>query len=146
MKICSECGKELMDKAVICPGCGCPQTEMKKCTTCGQMIMAKAVICPKCGCLQENTANSHVYSDAYQPDKQKHLEPNAETSGDKPNMLVNIISFFLPLIGYLIFIICACIGKSKRLGNSAAKWAGWGVITFFAFFLILGVLQQLSII
>ncbi len=25
MKHCSKCGKELMDEAVICPGCGCPQ-------------------------------------------------------------------------------------------------------------------------
>lgn len=24
MKFCSKCGKELLDKAVICPGCGCP--------------------------------------------------------------------------------------------------------------------------
>ena len=24
MKICSKCGKELMDEAVICTGCGCP--------------------------------------------------------------------------------------------------------------------------
>ena len=24
MKFCSHCGKELMDEAVICPGCGCP--------------------------------------------------------------------------------------------------------------------------
>lgn len=25
MKYCSKCGKELMDEAVVCPGCGCPQ-------------------------------------------------------------------------------------------------------------------------
>ena len=24
MKYCSKCGKELLDEAVICPGCGCP--------------------------------------------------------------------------------------------------------------------------
>ncbi len=24
MKYCSHCGKELLDEAVICPGCGCP--------------------------------------------------------------------------------------------------------------------------
>ena len=24
MKFCSHCGNELMDEAVICPGCGCP--------------------------------------------------------------------------------------------------------------------------
>ena len=25
MKFCSKCGKQLMDEAVICPGCGCAQ-------------------------------------------------------------------------------------------------------------------------
>ena len=25
MKYCQKCGKELMDEAVICPNCGCPQ-------------------------------------------------------------------------------------------------------------------------
>lgn len=25
MKYCSKCGKEIMDEAVICPGCGCAQ-------------------------------------------------------------------------------------------------------------------------
>ena len=30
MKFCSHCGKELMDEAVVCPGCGCPvQTDKK---------------------------------------------------------------------------------------------------------------------
>ncbi len=24
MKYCTKCGKEIMDEAVICPGCGCP--------------------------------------------------------------------------------------------------------------------------
>lgn len=27
MKYCRKCGKELMDEAVICPGCGCSQTD-----------------------------------------------------------------------------------------------------------------------
>ena len=27
MKYCSNCGKEIMDEAVICPGCGCATTE-----------------------------------------------------------------------------------------------------------------------
>lgn len=25
MKYCSKCGKEIMDEALICPGCGCAQ-------------------------------------------------------------------------------------------------------------------------
>ena len=31
MKFCQKCGKEIMDEAVVCPGCGCPvATESKK--------------------------------------------------------------------------------------------------------------------
>ena len=25
MKYCSKCGKEIMDEAIVCPGCGCSQ-------------------------------------------------------------------------------------------------------------------------
>lgn len=30
MKFCSKCGKEIMDDAVVCPGCGCSQAVEKK--------------------------------------------------------------------------------------------------------------------
>lgn len=30
MKYCSKCGKELVDEAVVCPGCGCAQGNMLK--------------------------------------------------------------------------------------------------------------------
>ncbi len=29
MKYCEKCGKEIMDEAVICPGCGCAVTSAK---------------------------------------------------------------------------------------------------------------------
>ncbi len=30
MKYCAKCGKELMDEAVICPGCGCPVANVQQ--------------------------------------------------------------------------------------------------------------------
>ena len=30
MKFCQKCGKELVDEAVFCPGCGCAVAEVKK--------------------------------------------------------------------------------------------------------------------
>ena len=30
MKFCQKCGKEIMDEAIICPGCGCNVAEEKK--------------------------------------------------------------------------------------------------------------------
>ena len=39
MKFCSKCGKELMNEAVICPGCGCSTNDVQEVT--------KNVIVPK---------------------------------------------------------------------------------------------------
>lgn len=30
MKFCQKCGKEIIDEAVICPGCGCAVSDAKK--------------------------------------------------------------------------------------------------------------------
>lgn len=30
MKFCQKCGKEIMDEAVVCPGCGCEVTPTRK--------------------------------------------------------------------------------------------------------------------
>lgn len=35
MKSCQYCGKELLDEAVICPGCGCPTSEIGNTLTVG---------------------------------------------------------------------------------------------------------------
>ena len=29
MKFCTKCGKELLDEAIICPGCGCPTAQIR---------------------------------------------------------------------------------------------------------------------
>ncbi len=39
MKFCAKCGKEIMDEAVICPGCGCATNDVQETT--------KAVEVPK---------------------------------------------------------------------------------------------------
>ena len=31
MKFCQKCGKEIMDEAVVCPGCGCAAAENQEC-------------------------------------------------------------------------------------------------------------------
>ena len=35
MKFCQKCGKEIVDEAVICPGCGCAVAQEKKDEACG---------------------------------------------------------------------------------------------------------------
>lgn len=67
MKYCTKCGKEIMDEAVICPGCGCPtagtaeqnfqeintaeitQTTINICEKCGRILAVGEEFCPNCG-------------------------------------------------------------------------------------------------
>ena len=46
---CTECGKEVSDKAPNCPNCGAPVASQKFCKFCGEQIDLDCVICPKCG-------------------------------------------------------------------------------------------------
>lgn len=51
---CSECGKEISDKATVCPGCGNPLTvepaPVYVCTECKSEFEESFIVCPKCGC------------------------------------------------------------------------------------------------
>lgn len=56
MKHCDNCGRELLDEAVVCPSCKNDlrnriqrQTETKECLNCGNILLEAAVKCPKCG-------------------------------------------------------------------------------------------------
>lgn len=50
---CSECGREISDKAFSCPHCGAPTSttpqNTKFCKHCGEPIDKECLICPKCG-------------------------------------------------------------------------------------------------
>jgi len=47
---CSNCGKEVDEKAVACPACGVPpRLEKKFCYNCGTATQPNQVICTKCG-------------------------------------------------------------------------------------------------
>ncbi len=45
---CPECGKDISEKAGVCPNCGTP-IENTFCRFCGSKISAESVICPCCG-------------------------------------------------------------------------------------------------
>ena len=59
---CSECGKEISDKATSCPNCGAPTSNVsantKFCKHCGESIDKECLICPKCGKQVEEIKNS----------------------------------------------------------------------------------------
>lgn len=49
---CPKCGKEISDKATVCPSCGFIPTKQSlvTCGECGQAYEKNAEICPNCGC------------------------------------------------------------------------------------------------
>lgn len=49
MKYCQNCGYEIQDSEITCPGCGQDVVPTKFCKHCGQKIDALCVVCPKCG-------------------------------------------------------------------------------------------------
>lgn len=47
---CRNCGKEVSEKAVACPGCGVPpRLEKKFCPACGGSTESNQALCTKCG-------------------------------------------------------------------------------------------------
>lgn len=46
---CTECGREISDKATSCPSCGAPISKKKFCKFCAEQIDFDCVVCPKCG-------------------------------------------------------------------------------------------------
>lgn len=52
---CSECGKEMSDKAKLCPHCG---YEKNECPECGKEVKSKSNVCENCGfILKSNKKN-----------------------------------------------------------------------------------------
>lgn len=77
MKYCSHCGKEIMDAAVVCPGCGC-------------------------------------------------AVPRTPTIDDEPSTGLNVLSFLIPIVGLVLFILYH--EKAPTKAKAIGKWALISVI------------------
>lgn len=51
---CSECGKEISDKAKLCPHCGYKKNE---CPECGKELKSKSNVCENCGFILKSDKN-----------------------------------------------------------------------------------------
>lgn len=47
---CTECGKQVSDKARSCPHCGCPAQPSPRCPECGEPLVLRGEACSSCGC------------------------------------------------------------------------------------------------
>ena len=146
MKCCSNCGKELQEDTKFCPNCGTKVEEkqetlentlsgsikpsegypatgtiqvadgypaagslnintdnIKFCTHCGKQILKDAVMCPYCGCAAESK----------------------ESVADEPNKGLNILSFLLPIVGAIIYLVYH--EKEPKKAAAVGKWALYGL-------------------
>lgn len=102
---CPECGREISDKAVSCPGCGYhlnPDDRMITCKYCDTKFSGYA--CPFCG-TANNTEYRHPQSDTYYkytpPAKKTPKENNSWYT--KPVTIILSLMFFWPVGLYLMW-------------------------------------------
>ena len=88
---CSNCGKEVSDKAKICPNCGCQLIEEIIaeetpiiCEDCGSEIPPDADACPKCGC-------------PISKDNEKFEDGKIKKKAKKPILILSIIVLIVVL-------------------------------------------------
>lgn len=103
---CPECGKEISDKAEMCPNCGCPQSEfyssivrelppeeqpeMEPCYGCGIMIPTNIAVCLFCN---YNYGKCREWGQLTQP-KEERVWQSRER--DERNVVAEQESTFLP--------------------------------------------------
>ncbi len=81
---------------------------MKFCSNCGKEVSDQAVVCPHCGCAVQGG-----------------------DSVDIPSTGLNILSFFFPLVGLILYLVFR--DKTPRKASALGKWALIGFIAGIAF-------------
>ena len=128
---CSECGKEISDKAKVCPHCGA-ENDIIYCPECGKQLSSKATICPNCGCPIKGNKNN------------ENEETNALCLG---GMVTGIVSWLIDFVGLVSAtgLILSIIGLSKSSSVKNRTFAIIGIIVS-SIELILKVIQLLRLI
>ena len=92
---------------------------MKFCTYCGKELMDEAVVCMGCGCAVNGANNMKA----------------AVAGDDLPNGGLNILSFFLPIVGLILY--CTMQGKTPRKAKQIGLFALVGFILNLILMIIL---------
>lgn len=122
---CSNCGKDISDKAKICPNCGYRLIEEIVteetsiiCEDCGSKIPHGADTCPKCGC---PVSLEKENSDESTPQKVEITSVNLPTVKKSTKKYIIIAMIFILLIG--IAVVAGSIIKSKQAEKISADYS-----------------------
>ncbi len=127
---CNNCGGQYQDDMNFCPYCGTPKaTEQYNQPDYQQ---------------PPYNANQYGYQQPYnQPYNQQYNQPYGnnymgENPNDKPSALLNLLAFFFPIVGLILYLIWKdqYPKKAKKIG----KWALVSVIIGVVFYIIFMIL------
>lgn len=92
------------------------------CRECGEMISESAPTCPKCGAVQGQTPSNVV---------------------DEPNAGLNVLSFFIPLAGLIMYLVFH--EKAPNKAHGCGKWALIGFIVSIALSIVFGIMGACAV-
>lgn len=112
---CSECRREISDKAASCPGCGAPvvkpvaETDVGACPCCATPVKLSAESCGKCKAIFSDDGWRPIAGGASTAAKVE----NASTSVEKSGSSLWKWLFGVPIGGFvLLMIVGACAGNT----------------------------------
>ncbi len=109
MKFCTKCGKELLDAAVVCPGCGCP------------VEGAQQAAAPT---IEINSTNMN--------------QVNAGGVPDEVSVGLCILSFLIPIFGIIYWVLKYKETPKKAKACGTAAMVAWILGMMFSTFATLG--------
>lgn len=140
---CTECGKEISDKAAACPGCGAPVTATKPavaqrmeamdgfCPACGDDCSMNAMSCLQCGAMFDSSSGQRPVA------KRAEAEPSSAPMAPR-QMLVKsaksrgvyiILGLFFGLLGIHNFYAGRLgIGVAQLLVTCILGWFVVGIV------------------
>lgn len=124
---CKNCGKEVSDKAKVCPSCGVVLIEdvtdennsvfanVTRCEECGQELPDGAEICPNCGCPVESKEVPQYITEIVDNPKEPAKKSN------KKGIVIGVISSVLVVICIVIGLIVKSNNDKKTVQNYASN-------------------------
>ena len=111
---CNECGKEISDRAKVCPHCGF-ENRITFCPECNKKLSSNVSVCPHCGCPIK---------------KNKNIGSEEKNTFCLSGMIIGIVSFFIDFFGLVsaVGLTLSIIGYTKTTDSNNKKLEIIGII------------------